>query len=294
MAEQFSRQRMGDRKDGRRLRTISPVFQLTPFAMRDPSDAVNSFTDQADTEAIERWVRAQRSEGYEGISMLHVFIAAYVRTVALRPAINRFVAGRYLYARNSVDVVLSAGRNGPADTGAVTIKVRFKASDTIYDVIRRINARMDSMQADEDSDRFETLASILVKTPRFVVRAGMAVLRWLDGHGWLGESLVDKSPFHGSVVISDEGSSALPPITRSLNSTGSLPMSLSIGRRRSAMEFDREGHLQEKKYVDYAVSFDGRIADSGYIGSAFKYFRYYLDNPAELEKSPERVNDDAM
>lgn len=294
MAEQYTRRRMGDRKDGRRLRTISPAFQLIPFAMRDPSDAVNYFTDQADTEPIERWVRSRRSEGYEGISMLHVFIAAYVRTLALRPAMNRFVAGRYLYARNSVDVVLSSGRNGAADSGALTIKVRFKPTDTIYDVIRRINARMDSMQADEASDRFATLASILVKTPRFVVRAGTAVLRWLDNHGWLSEALMDKSPFHGSVVISDEGSAALPPMARSLNSTGSLPVSLSIGRRRSVMELDRDGHMQERKYMDYTVSFDSRIADSTYVGSAFKYFRYYLDNPAELEKSPERVNDDAM
>jgi len=294
MAEQYSRKRMGDRKDGRRLRTISPVFQLIPFAMRKPSDAVNSFVDQADTDAIERWVRARRTEGYEGISILHVFIAAYVRTLALRPALNRFVSGRYLFARNSIDIILSAGRTGPADSGAVTIKVKFRPTDTIYDVIRRINARMDSLQADSASDRLESLASVLVKTPRFVVRIGMAVMRWMDNHDWLSESLLDKSPFHGSMVISDEGRCSLPPITRSLNSTGSLPVSISIGRRRSAMEYDRDGRLNERKCVDYAVSFDGRIADSSYIGSAFKYFRYYLNNPSELEKSPERVNEDAL
>lgn len=294
MAEQYTRRRMGDRKDGRRLRTISPLFQLIPFVIRDPSDGVNFFTDQAETQAMEQWIRTRRAEGMEGLSVLHVFIAAYIRALAHRPAMNRFVAGRWLFARNHIDVVLSAGRNGPADTGAMTIKVRFKPTDTIFDVERRISARMDSIQADVNSDRIDALASILVKTPRFVVRAGAAVMRWLDNHGWLSEALVERSPFHGSVVISDEGSCALPPIARSLNSTGSLPVSLSIGRRRTVRELDRDGRVLERKIVDYTVSFDGRIADSAYVGSAFKYFRYYLDNPSELEKSPERVNDDAM
>lgn len=294
MAETYTRRRMGDRKDGRRLRTISPLFQLIPFVIRDPSDGVNFFTDQAETQAMEQWIRSRRAEGTEGLSLLHVFIAAYVRTLAHRPAMNRFVAGRWLFARNHIDVILSAGRNGPADSGAMTIKVRFKPTDTIYDVARRISARMDSLQADINSDRIDALASILVKTPRFVVRAGAAVMRWLDSHGWLSESLMERSPFHGSVVISDEGACSLPSIARSLNSTGSLPVSLSIGRRRTIRELDRDGSVQEKKLVDYTVSFDGRIADSAYVGSAFKYFRYYLDNPSELEKAPDRVNDDAM
>lgn len=294
MAEQYTRRRMGDRKDGRRLRTIDPLFQLTPFVVRDPSDSVNFFSDQADTQAIEQWLRLRRAEGMEGISLIHVFIAAYVRTLAHRPAMNRFVAGRWLFARNQIDVILAAGRNGPADAGAMTIKVRFKPTDTIFDVARRISARMDSMQADDSGDRAAALAAILVKTPRFVVRAGVAVIRWLDNHGWLSESLVDKSPFHGSIVISDEGACSLPSIGRSLNNMGSLPVSLSIGRRHTVRELDRDGRVQERKMVDYTVSFDGRIADSAYVGSAFKYFRYYLDNPSELEKSPERVNDDAM
>lgn len=294
MAEQYIRRNVGDRKDGHRLRTVSPSFLLTPFMMRDPSDAVNSFTDHADTEAMERWVRLRRSEGNDGVSILHVFIAAYVRTLALRPAMNRFVSGRHIFARNSIDVVLSAGRSGAADSGALAVKVRFRPTDTIYDVVRRINSKMNSMQADEDSDRFKKLAAILVKTPRFVVRAGMAVVRWLDTHGWLSEAALEKSPFHGSVVISEEGSYSLPPLERSLNSMGSLPVSLSIGRRRSALELNADGQLVERKYVDYTVSFDSRIADSSYVGSAFKYFRYYLDNPGELEKVPERINDDAL
>ncbi|MCD8322554.1 MAG: hypothetical protein LUC89_06705 [Oscillospiraceae bacterium] len=294
MPEQYPQRRMGDRRDGRRLRTISPSFQLTPFIMRRPSDAVNSFTDQIEVSAIEKYLRAQRREGNEDISLLHIVIAAYVRMLAVRPALNRFVAGRYLYARDSIDIVLSSGRGGPADAGALAVTVRFLPTDTVQDVFRKINSTLDNIRADEESNQIERLSSTLIKTPRFLLRFGLTVLEWMDYHGWMRRSWLDRSPFHGSAVISNEGSYALPSITRSINSMGALPVSLSIGRLRTATELDKAGHLQEKKYVDYTVSFDSRIADSAYIGSAFKYFRYYLTNPEELEKIPERVNEDSM
>ena len=95
MAQRYRRRRMGDRKDGRRLHTLGSLFQLTPFIMQKPSDAVVNFTDSAEISAAEQWLRLRRADGYEDISLMHVYVAAYVRTVAQYPALNRFVAGRF-------------------------------------------------------------------------------------------------------------------------------------------------------------------------------------------------------
>lgn len=293
MPERYNRRHMGDRRDGRRLRTLNPIFQLTPFAMRDPSDAVNSFTDQAEISAMESWLLAQREDGAE-LSIMHVFIAAYVRTLSQYPALNRFIAGRFLYARNRIEIVLSSGRNGSADAGSMAVKVNFLPTDTVYDVSRKITAQVSSIKADEEASRLERLAATLVKTPRFVLRLGTAIVRWLDYHGWLGEAWTSRSPFHGSAVISDEGASSLPSMIRGMNSLGCLPLSLSIGRRRTAYELTKEGRLRETHWVDYTVSVDSRVADSAYIGAAFKLFRHYLNHPEELQTTPARVNDDTL
>ncbi len=292
MAQQYTRRHMGDRKDGRRLRTLSPIFQLMPFIMRSSADAVNSFTDQADLAAMEQWILARRDEGDMEISIMHIFIAAYVRMLSQYPALNRFVSGRFLYARDRIDVVLSSGRNGTADAGSLAFKIRFLPTDSIYDICRKISAQVDSIKADEDATRIERIASTLVKTPRFVLRIATGILRWLDYHGLMAEGWTDRSPFHGSVVISDEGASSLPSIRRNINSLGCLPASMSIGRRRTAVELTKTGALREAHYADYTVSIDCRIADSAYIGNAFKAFRHYLQHPEELEKMPERVNED--
>lgn len=294
MPERYTRRRMTDRRDGRRLRTISPLFQLSPFTALSPADAANSFYDSADVSAIESWLRDRRAAGDESMSLLHVVIAAYVRMLAMRPAMNRFVSGRFLYARDDIDIVLSSGGSGAADAGGMSVTVRFQPSDTISDVYRKINTRVDNLKADQSSDRIERVASTLVKTPRFILRFAIAVLRWLDYHGWLSQTLTEKSPYHGSALISDEGGFHLPPVRRSLNSTGALPVALSVGRIRSVTELDRTGRPHERKYMDFAVTYDSRIAESSYIGAAFRYFRYFLANPDALEHPPERVNEDAL
>ena len=81
---------------------------------------------------------------------------------------------------------------------------------------------------------------------------------------------------------------------RSLNSLGALPVTISIGRIRSAMEPDKTGAWSEHKYIDYSVTYDCRVADSAYIGSAFRYFRYFLTNPEALQFPPDRVNEDSL
>lgn len=293
MAQRYKRRRMGDRKDGRRLHTLGSIFQLTPFLMQKPSDAVVNFTDSAEISTAEQWIRLRRTDGYEDMSLMHVYVAAYVRTVAQYPALNRFVAGRFFYARDTIDVVFSTGHNTAADAGT-TVKVRFLPTDTIFDVCRKINSQWDSIKADEESAYIERFADTLIKTPRFVLRFGMAVLRWLDYHSWLGDAWTNRSPFHGSLVLSDEGAFSLPPVHRSLNSSGSLPMSISFGRKREIFEPTSSGTLEARRYVDYAVTVDTRIFDHSYMGAAFKVFRHYLQNPDLLREAPERVNEDVL
>ena len=294
MAERFTPRRLSDRRDGRRLHTLSPVFQLTPFFMRSPADAEYYFTDQAELTGAEAWVRGRRNAGDGDLSLMHVFIAAYVRTLSQWPALNRFVAGRFLYSRDHIDIVLTSGRSGSADSGAMSVKVRFLPTDTVFDVSRKIRAQVDSLKADEENARLERLAATLIKTPRFVLRIALGVLRFLDYYGWLSEGLTDRSPFHGSAVLSDEGANGLPPVSRTLNSLGNVPLSLSVGRRYTDVKVARTGGVEERYYADYTVTVDSRIADSAYVGAAFKYFRQCIADPSLLETKPPRVNDDAM
>ena len=70
--------------------TLSPIISFTPSIMRDRSDACNYFEGTVDITETDRWLREQRREGYKGLGMLHMFIAAYIRVVSHMPGLNRF------------------------------------------------------------------------------------------------------------------------------------------------------------------------------------------------------------
>jgi hypothetical protein len=294
MAERYIRRRVGDRKDGRRLRTITPYAQFLPFVMRPRCDAFNFFEDSVEVSAIDRWIRLKRSEGLKDMTVLHLVVAAYVRTIAHRPALNRFVAGQQLYARDGIDAVLTASRTAAPDSSLTAVKVRFDPTDTVYDVYRKIHEKVDSIKADQGANSTEQLAGTLAKMPRFILRLTMTVLRALDYFGWLDPSLVAASPYHGSLLISDVGSYGNPPLYHHLYNFGNLPVSISLGHRRTVRELDGAGVVVERKYMDYAVVLDERIADAAFYVSAFKYVKYYLSNPSLLEKPPERVDEDIL
>ena len=102
--------RLGDRKEGRRLRTITPLMAFTPFIMIDRNDACNQFAGSVEISETDRWLRAKRAEGYKGLGMVHLFIAAYIRVLCHLPGLNRFVSGQRVYARNNIIINMMVKR----------------------------------------------------------------------------------------------------------------------------------------------------------------------------------------
>lgn len=85
------RRRLGDRKEGRRLRTLPALNLFEPYIMIQRNDACNQFAGSIEITETDRWLRAKRQEGCKGLGMLHLFIAAYIRVISQLPGLNRFV-----------------------------------------------------------------------------------------------------------------------------------------------------------------------------------------------------------
>ncbi len=88
------KKRWGDRKDGRRVRTVYAMNKFMPFIMKDRADAQNYFADELDVTEADAFCKQMIADGYEGFSFLHLMLAAYVRTVSQKPALNRFISGQ--------------------------------------------------------------------------------------------------------------------------------------------------------------------------------------------------------
>ena len=286
-----TRRRFGDRKEGRRLRTITPLMAFTPFIMIDRNDSCNQFAGAVEISETDRWLRAKRAEGYKGLGMVHLFIAAYIRVLCHLPGLNRFVSGQRVYARNTITINMMVKRGITVDSEETCAKVDFELTDTIYDVYRKMNDAVEEIRSSDDSGT-EKAARIFMSAPRLLLILAVKLIKLADYFDWLPMSLLRVSPFHGSMIITDLGSLGIGPIYHHIYNFGNLPVFLAFGAKRREVELDRHGQPVEHKYVDYKIVCDERICDGNYYASAFKYLRYYLKNPHELERAPEKIIED--
>lgn len=288
------KRRFGDRKEGRLLRSLPAFAKFVPFIMPTRNDACNQYEESFEVSDVDRRLRKLRVDGNKGIGILHFIIAAYIRGVSMLPGMNRFVVGRRIYARDNIEVVMTVKRSLAIDATETTIKVVFEPTDTIFDVYRKMSEKIDEIKTVEGNNNTEDVAEAMCKAPRFLLRFALTILRIMDYFGWLPQSLLDASPFHGSMIITDLGSLCIGPIYHHIYNFGTLPVFISFGAKRHAYELDRHGNMVDRKYVDCKFVMDERTVDGHYYAQFLQAFRYICQHPEIVETPPSKVVEDVF
>ena len=260
--------------------------------MPQRNDRYVHYEEALEISAVDRRLRALRVEGYKGIGILHFFIACHIRAISMLPGLNRFVVGRRIYARDNIEIVMTVKRELSIDATETTIKVVFEPTDTIFDVYRKFNEKIEEIKTSDETNGTEDFAETVSHFPRFLLRAAIGLLRVMDYFGWIPQSLLDVSPFHGSMIITDLGSLRLGPVYHHIYNFGTLPVFLAFGPKRHAYELDRNGNVVDRKYVDTKAVVDEGIVDGHYYAQYFQAFQYMFQHPEILEAPPTKVVED--
>ena len=220
-----------------------------------------------------------------------MFIAAYVRTISQKPQLNRYINGQRAYARKNIEVVMTVKKTMEENGGETSIKVIFDPTDTVYDVYNKLNAAIDQVKNGSETATGD-LAGLLVKIPRLLLKFIVWVLCILDYFHIMPKLVLEASPFHGSMIITDIGSLGIPPIYHHLYNFGNLPIFIAFGAKRRVYELNKDGAVEEKRYVDYTVVTDERICDGYNYAQGLKMLKHNLMHPERLEVPPEKVVQD--
>ncbi len=293
-AKKKRRRRWGDRKDGRKVRTINPMNKFMPYIMPMRCDACNTYADMFDVTKTDRFCREKVKEGKTNFGFLHVMLAAYIRAVSQRPALNRFVSGQKIFTRDGdIQIVMTIKKTLSSDAPDTCIKVRFNPEDMVDEVYEKFNkAVTDVTSQPDDKSSFDKLNKALSLIPGLLCRWTVKFLNFLDYFGLLPKKLLWLSPFHGSMIITSMGSLGIRPIYHHIYNFGNLPVFLAYGGRRSVVSCDREGNVTTKKYIEMKAVTDERICDGYYYASAFKLIKRHVENPELLDVKPEQVFED--
>ena len=281
----------GDRNDGRKIRTLAPMAQITAYFQVERNTCSNLFEESFEITNIDRYIRQKRREGLTDFGITHVLLAAYVRGVAKYPQLNRFISGQKVYSRgNDIQYCMVIKKEMTIESPDTSIKVHLDPHDTAVDVYHKLNAAVESVKATQELDSsLDGLIQYLNLIPSIVLKFVVWLLKLLDYFGMLPKFLVELSPFHGSLFFTSMGSLGIPPIYHHLYDFGNLPCFGAFGCKRRAVEVQEDGTVVQKKYIDVRFVLDERICDGYYYATFFKYFRRLLAHPEVLDNPPETV-----
>ena len=281
----------GDRSDGRRVRTLAPMAQITMYFQWERNICSNLFEDSFEITHIDRYIRQKRREGLTDFGITHVLLAAYVRGIAKYPQLNRFISGQKVYSRgDDIQYCMVIKKEMTVDSPDTSIKVHLNPRDTAEDVYHKLNAAVESVKATQELDsNLDGLIQYLNLIPGLLLKFVVWLLKFLDYFGLLPKFLLELSPFHGSLFFTSMGSLGIPPIYHHLYDFGNLPVFGAFGCKRRAVEVKEDGAVVEKKYIDVKFVLDERICDGYYYATFFKHYRRLLAHPEVLDNPPEEV-----
>lgn len=274
-----------NRPDGKRLKNTDPMYTVAAFVMNKRYDAMNMITIDIPLEPMQKYLNDKRKEGHH-FSHMSLILAAYLRTVAEFPLLNRFIMNKRPYARNEFSVAMVVLKSGMLDNGTMS-KMHFNMTDTIFDVNNTINEYVEKNRNTPEKNGTEKLIKILLSLPGLLT-VGVALIKWLDRHNLLPKAIIDMSPFHNSLVISNLASIRTNHIYHHLYEFGTSSVFFTMGNTREVPR-RKGGEIVFEKCMPIGVVMDERICSGSYFALAFRRFKSYLSDPSKLESPPEKV-----
>ena len=281
----------GFRPDGRRLRDVDPIVQITPYLMPMRCDAQVFLQHKLDYEKAARYIAEKNRQG-EKITFMQIIAAAYVRSVSQNPELNRFIFNKQYFARKNCSlsyVVLKDPQNNASNE--VTARIEFDLTDTIFDVRDRMIAAQEKIRTAEDDAFVTKLASFLLKIPGLATII-IGLYRLLDRYGLAPGFLIRELPFYSGLFITNNASIGLNHVWHHIYNFGNVSMFIGMGTIMKEATVDSDGKARMKRWLPLGMTADERISSGAHYAAFFASMLRYMSQPELLEVPPESVRFD--
>ena len=260
------------RSDGTRVKGLTPIVQALPHIMPKRFDAQNWASDYVDEEIVKGFIRQKRREGRH-VTHMSILVAAYYKAALENPKVNYFIMNRKVYKRNHFCfsfVILKKRADGTPDE--TSLKVFLKPEDDVFTISQKIKDQIDQNQDavhNNSTDRFANIAFSIPGLARFVFWLAYR----LDLHGLLPRKIIDLSPFHTSLFITNLASINTSYIFHHCYEFGTTSVFVCMGK---PVPDPLAPAGSRKKRMPLGVVMDERIATGIEYSRFFAAFERYL------------------
>jgi hypothetical protein len=124
-----------------------------------------------------------------------------------------------------------------------------------------------------------------------LARVGVSILKWMDWHGLLPKAIINASPFHCSMTITNLASIGTNYIFHHVYNFGTTSMIMAMGNTREDA-VRRHGEIVFEKVIPIGLVMDERIAEGVQFAMACRKLQSILQDPSVLEQPPAEVKED--
>ena len=277
------KRRFGDRKDGTLIRDLDGMHFITPLIYPNRCDNEAYISERIDLGPVNAFLAQKNAQPSDfPYTLFHVILAALVKTVTLRPKLNRFIANKNFYQRREISAAFVVKKLFSDDAGEALAVVHATDESTRTslheDIFRQISScRSDKVDASTDN------MNLFNRMPRFLGKFIVWILTRLDIHGWIPASIIETDPYYCTMVLSNLGSIRLRSGYHHLTNWGTCSLFCIIGEKKMTPVFQPDGTYEMRETLDLGLTIDERLADGYYYSKSIRLLKHLLEHPELLE-----------
>ena len=283
MAKKKERRRFGDRFDGKLIRDLDPMHVITPILYPNRCDNEAYFLEKIDLAPIRAYIaKLNETETVFPYTPFHVLVTAVIKTITLRPRLNRFIANKLMYQRNEVCVSFVVKKLF-SDNGAEALALIHAEDEDTRESIHQKLFKQISVSRSDQIDKSSESMDIVSRMPRRLTRAFCEFICFLDRIGKCPRFLIETDPYYTSAVLSNLGSLKLNVGYHHLTNWGTCSLFCIMGEIKKKPVTNPDGTVTEHEFVSLGLTVDERLADGYYYAKSLRLLKKLLENPELLE-----------
>lgn len=283
MAKKKEHRRFGDRFDGKLIRDLDPMHVITPILYPNRCDNEAYFLEKFDMAPMRAYLaKLNENETDFPFTPFHIIVTAAIKTLTLRPRLNRFVANKLMYQRNEVSVSFVVKKLFSDNGSEALAIIHAEDKDDIHTIHEKLYKQISSGRSDKIDKSSESM-DIVSRMPRRLTRLFCEIICFLDKIGKCPRGLIETDPYYTSMLLSNLGSLKLNVGYHHLTNWGTCSLFCIMGEIKKVMEPDGNGNEVEKEIVSLGLTLDERLADGYYYAKSLRLLKTLIENPELLE-----------
>ena len=282
---EIRKRRFGDRKDGYKVRKVDGTHMFLWRLKPRRSDAEVYINRKIDVEELVKYVEKKKKENPDTrLTYFHAFSTAIARTIYNRPLLNRFMMKGNYYDRNNVTLSFVAKTAFTEEAKENLTVVRILEEDNINTIREKISGSVERVRSNTNNST-DDLVDNLAKLPNWLFAFVVGIIKFLDNHDLLPNSVTANSIYHSSVLMSNLGSIKCGAIYHNLTNFGTNSILIAMGEIKDEPYINEKGDIEVHKFCEFGITLDERIADGFYYAQSVNMLEYILKHPEMLEEN---------